>query len=573
MPRPKSAREQLRYEVERYQSDVLSEKRPAGKLEKLAIERQLNDLKNARRKQLEFSWDHALHACNWFPVLRHPKGEAGGRRFELVPTQKTMLSYLFGWLQAQTELYRFSQMLYSVARGGGKSPIVAGILAKKMCCDLPLALAAENVCCATTRAQATEYVWQQAREFLAAEPSLAKRSRLLSKLIEFRIRSGGATLVSTVKALGADGSVADGGCYHCAVIDELHAFRNNIAHRELVDKVQKGMGKRPNCLLCFTTTAGNDQSLIYREKYDFAEKVLTNVIEADSFFAWIMAADVGDDPYSPTSWQKANPLLGVTVSLKTLEDEAKEARQSPSQLNSFRRYRLNLMVTSKLKAIPPEKWARGNGPLPDLAGRECHGGLDLGMVDDLAAFSLCFPPQNETDPYYATTQAWIPRDCPHDLSSEPWARFIANGSLIVTDSEMTDHIAIRQRIVEDSKRYHIQTLAADPSNSRLMLDELLNDHGIAAFKFNQGHKFYHEPFKGLFAAVAQSRLVHAGDPLLAWSADNVVLEMNSYGHCMPKKSRSLGKIDPFVALLMAFSECLFSENQRSIYETDGLRTV
>ncbi len=506
-------------------------------------------------------------------MLRHPKLSAAGKPFELVPTQKTLISYLFGWLQAGTELYRFNQFFYSVARGGGKSPLVAGILAKKMCNDLPLSLAGECVCCATTRSQATEYVWQQVRDFLGANKSLAKWSRRLQKLIEFRIRKHGADYVSTLKALGADGSVADGGGYLVAVIDELHAFRNTAAHRELVDKVQKGMGKRENCLLCFTTTAGNDQSLAYRQKLEFAEKVLTRQVEADFFFPWIMAADPADDVYSPISWQKANPLLGITVSLKTLEDEAAEARESPVSLTSFRRYRLNQLVSSVVKAIPPEKWARGNGELPELLGRECHGGLDLGMINDLAAWGLCFPPDNELDPYYVINQAWIPRGCPHNLNAEPWAKFVANGSLIVTETEMTDHIAIRQRIVEDSHRYHIKTIAADPQNCRLMMDELLNDHGLEVFKFTQNHKFYHEPFKLLYSAVLQSRLLHGGDPLLAWCADNVVLEMNTFGHCMPKKARSLGKIDPIVAMLMAFSECVFSEAQRSIYETEGMRTV
>ncbi len=559
MPRPKSAREQLRYEVEKYQDLVLSEKRPAGKLEKLAVERQLRDLKEAKAKKLEFSWDHALHACNWFPMLRHPKLSAAGEPFHLVPTQKTLISYLFGWLQAGTDLYRFNQFFYSVARGGGKSPLVAGVLAKKMCNDLPLSLSGECVCCATTRSQATEYVWQQVRDFLGANKSLNKLARRLQKLIEFRIRKHGADYVSTLKALGADGSVADGGGYLVAVIDELHAFRNTAAHRELVDKVQKGMGKRKNCLLCFTTTAGNDQSLAYRQKLDFSTKVLTQQIEADFFFPWIMAADPSDDVYATTSWQKANPLLGITVSLKTLEDEATEARDSPVALTSFRRYRLNQLVSSVVKAIPPEMWARGDGKLPELLGRDCHGGLDLGIVNDLAAWSLCFPPDNETDPYYATTIAWLPRGCPHNLTVEPWASFIAKGQLIITESEATDHVTIRKRIVEDSKRFRIKTIAADPANGRMMMDELLNDYGLQVMKFTQSHKFYHEPFSLLYAALAQSRLLHGGDPLLAWSADNVVMDMNHNGHCMPKKARSLGKIDPFVALLMAFSECVYAE--------------
>jgi len=580
MARPKNEREALRYEVEKYQSHVLGGKRPAGRFEKLAIERQLRDLNDGAKRGLRFSWDHALHACKWPPLLIHPKGGAGGKPFTLVPTQKAYFSYLFGWRKRDKdhpdgEQYRFTHTFYSVGRGGGKSPIAAATLSKKMCNDLPLAVATENICAATTRSQATEYVWEQVKLQLASQPFLNKRSRLLREKIIFNIMRGGKTLPSTLKALGADGGNADGGGYHCAVIDELHAFKNTVGHRELVEKIKMGMGKRPNCLLMMTTTAGNDQSKIWRDEYDFAEKVLTQVVVEDSFLPWIMCCDPDDNPFDERNWIKANPLLGITVSYDTLRKDAERARHSPAALTSFRRYRLNMLVSSMVKAIDPEKWRRGNSPLINLDGLDCHGGLDLGWSNDLAAWVLVFPKTDShgLTTYYVKAVAWLPSDCPHDLTSEPWASFRDNGSLIVTDSETTDHPAIREQIVADSKRFRIQSIAADKFGARMMLDELTNDHGLNTFGFTQNAKYYHEPFRLLTETVAQSRLIHAGDPLLAWCADNVVLSTNTQGQMMPTKQRSLGKIDPFVALLMAYSECLYSQAQRSVYETDGLRTV
>lgn len=553
MSRPKS--DKARRSVEQYIDQVLSQKRPAGKLEMLALERHLRDAKEAKSRGLTFDWQHATHAINWFPLLRHPRGQAAGQPFELVPAQQTVVALLFGWRRRENGLRRFRRAFYSVARGNGKSPFAAGVVSKLLCADDPIALGAECVCCATTRSQAHEYVWSQVKDFLANQPALAKRSRLLRDRIEFVV----ANLKGTLRALGADGGNADGGNLHAAVVDELHAFKNTFSHRDLIDKIETGMGKRVQDLLIYITTAGNDQSVLWRQKYDYVEKILTNVVEDDSFFGYIFAADTTDDPFDESIWIKANPLLGIAVDLESMRAMAREARVSPAKLNAFKRYKLNLMVSSILKAIDPAKWQRSNGPLPDLDGRVCHGGLDLGWSNDLAAWSLVFPPQFESDPYYALTHAWLPRDCPHDLTSEPWARFIANGSLTITDSETTDDAAITERIVADSKRYSLQTVAADPANARVMLNRLANEHSLNVFEFTQSHRFYHEPFKRLCETVAQSQLVHAGDPLLAWAADNVVLSTNSKGHNMPTKQRSLGKIDPFVALLMAYSECLFAE--------------
>lgn len=577
MARPKTEREALRYDVEKYQDHVLSGKRPAGRFEKLAIERQLRDLKGGAKRGLRFSWDHALHACKWPPLLIHPKGGAGGKPFTLVPTQKVYFSYLFGWRKRDKdhpdgEQYRFTSTFYSVGRGGGKSPVAAAVLSKKMCNDLPLALATENICAATTRSQATEYVWEQVKLQLASRKFLAKRSRLLREKIIFNIKRGGVDLPSTLKALGADGGNADGGGYHCAVIDELHAFKNTVGHRELVEKIKMGMGKRPNSLLMMTTTAGNDQSKLWRDEYDFAEKVLTQVVREDSFFPWIMACDPTDDPFEERNWIKANPLLGITVSYDKLREDAERARHSPAALTSFRRYRLNMLVSSAVKAITPEMWRRGNAALIIQDGMECHGGLDLGWSNDLAAWVLVFPVTDAGGftTYYVKVLAWVPSGCPHSLSSEPWANFIGTGSLIETDSETTDHVAIREQIVEDSKRYRLQSMAADKYGARMMLDELANDYGLNVFGFTQSAKFYTEPWRMLNESLAQSRLIHGGDPLLAWCADNLVISENRDGQMMPAKARSLGKIDPMVALLMAFSECLYSQAERSAYADRGL---
>ena len=482
MSRPKT--EHARRAVEQYLDQVLSGKRPAGKLEKLALERHLRDLKEAKSRGLKFDWDHATHAINWFPLLRHPRGQAAGQPFWLVPAQQTVVALLFGWRRRENGLRRFRRAFYSVARGNGKSPFAAGVVSKLLCADDPIALGAECVCCATTRSQAHEYVWSQVKDFLANQPALAKRSRLLRDRIEFLV----CDLKGTLRALGADGGNADGGNLHAAVIDELHAFKNTYSHRDLIDKIETGMGKRLQDLLIYITTAGNDQSVLWRAKYDYAEKVLTRVVDDDSFLAYVFAADPTDDPFEESIWIKANPLMGIAVDLDSMRAMAREARVSPAKLNAFKRYKLNLMVSSILKAIDPEKWRRGNGPLPDLTGRECHGGLDLGWSNDLAAWSLVFPPREgeaPAEPHYCTTQAWLPRDCPHDLTSEPWARFIANGSLTITDSETTDDAAITERIVADSQRYRLLTVAADPANARTMLNRLTNEHSLNVFEFTQ----------------------------------------------------------------------------------------
>ncbi len=66
----------------------------------------------------------------------------------------------------------------------------------------------------------------------------------------------------------------------------------------------------------------------------------------------------------------------------------------------------------------------------------------------------------------------------------------------------------------------------------------------------------------------EGRIVHGGNPLLEWCALKVVTKENTTGMQMPWKMKSSDKIDPFCALVMAFSEAMFNEPKKpSIYET------
>ena len=74
-------------------------------------------------------------------------------------------------------------------------------------------------------------------------------------------------------------------------------------------------------------------------------------------------------------------------------------------------------------------------------------------------------------------------------------------------------------------------------------------------------------------SLADGRILHGGDSVLAWSAGNVIEHMAASSEkqlVMPSKKRSGDKIDPFVAVLMAYREALFDERKGpSVFEKRG----
>jgi len=564
--------EQLADEVEAYCDGVLCGSVIAGKSEVRAIQRHRKDLE--KLDDYAFCWHHAWYSVSWFEELTFPRGVSAGQRFALQPSQKTMIALLFGWRRADDpKRRRFAKAYISMARGNGKSPLAAGLATMLFCADLPPQPGAEVVSVATTRKQSTEYVWIPAGEFLQSIPDIGEYVTIRRGLSEIEYRRDGT--VAKFYPLGSDSNNLDGGSYHAAVVDELHAMRQ--LHTELIEKVETAM-KGKNSLLVYITTAGTDSSALWKPEYDYAKKVLKGIVDHPGYFSYIFEMDKDDDPFDETAWQKSNPLLGSAVSIDRLREMATSSRHNPVKRNQWERYYCNRPVSSRDKLIEQELWNRGNEK-PDIpAGAACFGGLDKGWRDDLAAIGWVFPldnPEDEEKPLYGIKiRAWIPSETKRDLTKPPFPELIRAGELIVTDGDVTDHRAVIKYAVDWAKQYDVRSIAADPSNARSELTELVDTHGIQVFEFRQSCDKYNEPTNALLDLLAEGRIRHGGSKLLAWAADNVVPKYNAAGNIMPDKQKSSEKIDPIVAVIMALSEALFEPApDKSVYEERGIRVL
>lgn len=587
MAKPKTLIEQLQHDVESYIDQVLSGTRPAGKLEKLALERHQRDLAEQFDRGEFFSWPHAQHHCGFFGQLIHPKGSAAGKPFILAPTHKTLVALGFGWRRVPERksdpfLRRFREMYLSMARGGAKSPLAAGFLLQGGVADYPPEPGAENVCAATTRSQATKYVWSATRDYIKKIEELREVCKILAseKVIEFELDG----ITSTISPLGSDSNNLDGGNYHIAVVDELHAFREQ--HRGLIEVINTAMGKRLQDLLVYITTAGSDRSTIWKEIFDYARKVLEGIVEDRSYFAYILSCDEDDDPWDESTWCKANPLMfepdengelapWQKSSIDKMRAMALKAKHSPSKLNELNRFKRNLLVSDREKPFPAELISRGGElDLERLRGVKCAVGIDLGWRDDLAAAVACFELTSDSHkPEYAfLTKAWMPEDCErrHQM---PFESFQRQGLIELCYGETNDDDDVLEWILSLQKLYGIKSIAADGSNFRSILNRLNTKHGLTVYEFPQQPYKYNEPVRKLAEFYRERRLLDGKDPLLRWALDNVTLRKDKAGNVMPDKKHSIEKIDPACAALMALSECLYDNKGESVYESRGIRTL
>lgn len=559
-----------RESFEAYSEAVRSGELVTGRLEKWAVQRFDEDIAKQDDPDFlfRFDWELAESSCAFFPLLKHTDGEYADKPFILYPWQVFIVANLFGWVRKDSGFRRYREAFLSMGRGNGKTPFGAGIMLLLFAFDSPIEQRAEVYTAAVKRDQAG-LSFGAAKRFIE-KSGLSEYVQLLNRQIS--IPDNG----SKMEPLSADAKSADGLNIHGLLRDELHAW--TVFQRDYYEKLQTALGKRRQPLAITITTAGSEESTLWREQHQHATRVVDpqSGVTEDSLFVFVCEIDQDDDELDPAVWPKANPMLEYGVVKRDhLQTMADRAANDEAARHQFRRYHANVLTFSFNKSFTPEDWAAGDTKLP-LSFSSLYAGVDLGWCDDLSAVGYVAPLDwveiaGESKRRYAVfADVFMPKGTRRDLTKPPYLGWVKSGRITLTDSEWTDTAPIYAAIRKWHKDAGIKSLAYDPANFREFALNVENEIGIPTFPFAQTHSKYHEPLKEFKIALREGRILHGGDALLGWCAQNVVEVANTSDHRMPNKQRSEDKIDPIVAVLMAFSECLFAERKRpSVYERRG----
>lgn len=505
-----------------------------------------------------FSEAHAARAVRFIESLRHVKGEWAGRPFELLPWQRDrIVRPLFGTLRDDgTRQYR--TVYVEVARKQGKSTIAAGIGLYMLCADNEAG--AEVYGAAVDRDQAA-IVFDTAAQTVRKTRGLAERL----KVIDSQKRILYSRTGSFYRTIPADAAGAHGFNASAVIFDEVHAQPN----RDLWDVLTTSVGARRQPLVFAITTAGYDRNSICWELHDYALKVERGVIEDPAFLPVIYAADEADDWRDERTWAKANPSLGETMKLDYLRTEARRAEEVPAYQNTFRRLHLCQWTRQETRWLDLAAWDASAGLLRDheLAGRECYAGLDLASTTDIAALVLVFPMDDgeyRTLPFF-----WVPEDGARERSRRdrvPYETWIAQGHIEATPGNVIDYATIRARLRELGAKYQIRELAYDRWGATQLVQEFQED-GLMVVPVGQGFASMSPPTKELLTKVLSRKLVHGGNPVLRWMADNMVVKTDPAGNLKPDKAKSTERIDGMVALIMGLDRAIRHEGgAESIYQ-------
>jgi phage terminase large subunit-like protein len=506
----------------------------------------------------------ANRAVRFFQTqLRYVEGVRAGQPFMLEPWQEKIVRDIFGTLREDgTRRYRIAYV--EVPRKNGKSTFAAGLALYLLLCDgeeRP-----QVYSCAGDRAQAS-IVFNAAREMVSRG---APKLQAAAELRQYQIRNtrkGG-----WYEATSAEGYSAHGKNPHGIVFDELHTQPNRL----LWDAMLSGRGARTQPLVVAITTAGYDRSSICWEMHQRAEEAIRNPEGDPTFYGVIYGAPDDADWTSEEVWRKANPNLGVSVSLEFLREECTAAQNNPAHENVFRNLYLNQWTEQAVRWIPMAQWDACHEPgltLEDFEGEPCWAGLDLAATRDINALTLIF---RRDDLLYAFPRFWMPAE-PIDIRSKQdraqakrWADL---GLIRKTDGNVTDYNAIAADVIDISQRFDLQLLAYDTWGPARSWAQVVTEMGFQIDRlkeFRQTIGQFAAPSKEFERRIAAGTLKHDGCPVMRWMVGNAAAETDKSGNVRPSKSRSGDKIDGVVSTIMALGLAIANiDGGPSIYENEG----
>lgn len=330
---------------------------------------------------------------------------------------------------------------------------------------------------------------QQAKIVFGAAKKMVESSPLLNDYLEVFADSIVCKETGAIfKVLPADAPKQQGLNPSIVLCDELHAHESG----ELYDAMMTAMIARSEPLFITATNAGSNErgSSKCAEVYRLGKS--------------------GDDPrmffYSPTvsdeelddheAWLRVNPASWITID-KLLDFQ----RKMPAY--RFERFHLNRWTRAEKAWLPRGSWDRcTTGAVPELAARVVCG-LDMSKSHDTTALTIVEP--RAADRYVISGETW--GAWPDADSEPPDTHHQVEGDTIPT-------LLIFERLREVCREYDVAEIAYDPYRIPEAVAEMLEAEGLPMVKFEQTHTHMCRASQGLFDAVVNGSIEHAGDPII-----------------------------------------------------------
>lgn len=406
-------------------------------------------------------------------------------------------------------------------------------------------------------------VFNLAAKMIALSPELTK----LIRIVPSGKRLIGLALNVEYRALAADGHTSHGLSPVLAILDELGQVRG--PQDDFVEAIETASGAYDDALrLVISTQAPTDADML-SIKIDDAKRSGDPKIVAH-----IYAADPKADVLDPVAHRAANPALGLFRSQVELLAAAEKASRMPSAENGFRNLYLNQRVNRFAPFISPGVWGATNGPVDEDAfiTGPVYGGLDLAETTDLCAFVLIALGADGC--WHVKAWFWKPEATLRDHAKRdrvPYDVWAEQGLIDTTPGVAVDYEYVARRIGDLCDGLPVAGIGYDRFRFKT-LENQMQKLGITLpfTPVGQGYVSMAPAMDVTEIDFLNGNVRHGGNPVLTMCAANAVVIKDPAGNRKLDKSKSTGRIDGMVALVMARGIAAAPGEQDAPFEYTGI---
>lgn len=427
-----------------------------------------------------------------------------------------------------------------------------------------------NVDTATTHQVTTAPTMKQADEVMSPFRTAITRARgpLFKFLTQGSIRNTSGSMAERVKLAATKKGIENfltGSLLEVRpmAINKLQGLRPKVStvdewlsgdlREDVVGAIEQGASKMDDYLILAISSEGT----VRNGSGDTIKMELASILKGEyqaphiSIFHYKL--DELEEVADPSTWLKANPNLGQTVTYDVYHLDVERAEKAPAARND---------ILAKRFGIPMEGYTyffTYEETLPHRA-REfwttpCALGADLSQGDDFCAFTFLFPLSNgsfgvKARSYITTlTLMKLPGAMRHK-----YEEFIAEGSLQVLEGTVLDMMEVYDDLdlfIQQSE-YDVRCLGFDPYNAKEFVARWETENGAYGIeKVIQGAKTESVPL-GELKILAGERVLIFDQDLMTFAMGNAVTLEDTNGNRKLFKKRAEEKIDNVSALMDAY---------------------
>lgn len=379
---------------------------------------------------------------------RHHEGALAPGRIKLELWQKAMISVIFGIVD-EDGVRVFREVLIVMGRKNGKTLLSACMMALIMYLDPDYG---KRVYTVATRRDQARLSFDALFQMIQKEPELAEMTQ--KRRTDLYI----AETNTSAMPIAFSEKKSDGLNPSAVVCDELGAWSGEQGNKQYM-VMRSALGARKQPLLISITTAGYVSDGIYDEMIRRSTAVINGTSRETRLAPFLYMIDDPDKWNDINEIRKANPNLGVSLTVDNILEDLAAAEQSLSQAAEFKTKVCNLRQnasTAWLTAQDVNKCFSDTGKtLEDCRHSYALMGIDLSKSIDLTAVVLLV---QKGDTVWFFTRFYLPKNKLEEATARdgiPYSKYVEQGYLILSGENVVDYHDVEAFYTELVRKYEI----------------------------------------------------------------------------------------------------------------------